>query len=571
MADLSDKEVDSVIQELMNDLDIATEDPAEFETTDSEEAFAMPTAEEAAETAALESTLEMLEDDYDISIASDDEKAEDEILAPEKDKKKNRKRALIIAVSALMFLVVALTAVASFVIKPTFGLEGQEITVCEMSSGYTESGYYARYLGLDVSDKVDILGDVDIGKPGTYTLKYVLRFLGREHVLKREVTVKDMTKPVITLNGDLEVVTHERVWEDPGFSATDNADGDISDKVKVESGYKEATAGTFKVLYKVTDNAGNTAEVERIVEVFDKIPPAVTLLGTSPMFFDVGDVYVDPGAMASDNFDLNVPVVTDGAPDLSEAGTYTVSYYAADRAGNTGSAERQVIVAAKPVIDGDGIKGGGVVSDSTIYLTFDDGPSYVTPKVLDALKKYNVKATFFILNYDSNPEYVKRAIDEGHTIGIHGYSHDYAEIYTGTEAGLENITKLHDKLVDDFGYATNLIRFPGGSSNTVSRSYCEGVMSKLCPLAEKAGYSYFDWNVSSDDATVGSLAADKIAANVINGLVKGRDNVVLMHDAYGKDTTAEALAAIIEYGLENGYTFAGLSSDTKPVHHAISN
>ena len=191
--------------------------------------------------------------------------------------------------------------------------------------------------------------------------------------------------------------------------------------------------------------------------------------------------------------------------------------------------------------------------------------------MLDVLKKYDVKATFFILNYDAHPEYVKRAIDEGHTIAIHGYSHEYSEIYASPKAGLENIMKLHDKLVDDFGYATNLTRFPGGSSNTISKNYCEGVMSKLCPLAESAGYSYFDWNVSSEDATESSLDADVIASNVINGLAKGRGNVVLMHDAAGKDTTADALEAIIKYGLENGYTFAGLSSDTKPVRHNINN
>ena len=276
--------------------------------------------------------------------------------------------------------------------------------------------------------------------------------------------------------------------------------------------------------------------------------------------------------MANDNFDLNVPVVTEGAPDMSKPGEYSVTYSAADSAGHTSSATRKVIVAESPVSGGDGITGGGVVSDSTIYLTFDDGPSYVTPKVLDILKEYNVKATFFILNYsEANKEFVKRAIDEGHTIGIHGYSHDYEVIYVNAEAGLDNIKKLHDKLEKDFGYSTNLTRFPGGSSNTVSRKYCEGVMSELCPLAERAGYSYFDWNISSDDATVGGLAAKTIASNVINGLKKGRGNVVLMHDSYGKDTSAEALEDIIKYGLENGYTFAGLSSNTPPVHHPINN
>ena len=572
MADLFDEDLDSIIEELMRDRKTGDEeDPDEFEAPDSAEAFVMPTAEEAAETAALESTLEMLDDNSEIKIKTDDEKENKEIFSPKKNKERKGRKGLVIAISAFLILLVALTAVAVFVLKPTFDLEGQQKTVCKMSTEYVEPGYSAHYIGIDITDKVEVAGEVDPETPGVYTLKYVLRFLGREHVLNREVTVKDMTLPVITLNGDKTVETHDRIWTDPGVTATDNADGDITDKVEVESEYVEATEGTYKVTYRVTDKAGNTAEAERTVIVFDKTPPEILLIGSSVLYYNVGDYYIEPGATASDNFDLNVPVVTEGAPDLWNAGTYTVTYSAADKAGNAKTVERRIIVAEKPVGDGKGIVGGGVVSDSTIYLTFDDGPSYVTPMVLDVLKEYNVKATFFLVDYSAHPEHVKRAIEEGHTIAIHGYSHDYSIIYVNAEAGLENITKLHDKLVEDFDYATNLTRFPGGSSNTISRNYCEGVMSELCPLAEKAGYNYFDWNISSDDATVGGLSADTIASNVIKGLKAGRSNVVLMHDSYGKDTSAEALAAIIKYGLENGYTFAGLSSDTEPVHHPINN
>ena len=265
-------------------------------------------------------------------------------------------------------------------------------------------------------------------------------------------------------------------------------------------------------------------------------------------------------------------MTSEGTPDTSKPGVYAVKYTAADSSGNASSVERNVHVVKKPTPLPEGVTGGGVVSDSTVYLTFDDGPSYVTDKVLDVLKEYNVKATFFILNYnDAGKERIARAIEEGHTIAIHGYSHDYAEIYTSAEAGLENVERLHDKIAEDFGYETDLTRFPGGSSNTVSRNYCDGVMSELCPLAEKVGYHYFDWNISSDDATVGGLDAATIASNVTGSLKKGRGNVVLMHDSYGKDTTAEALKTVIEYGLENGYTFAALSSNTPPVHHPINN
>ena len=414
MADLFDEDLDSIIEELMRERNTGSEeDPEEFETPDSSEAFVMPTAEEAAETAALESTLEMLEDDGEIVIKTDDEKENKEIFSPKKIKRKKKKTGLIVAISTFLILLVALTAVAVFVIKPTFDLEGQAATVCKMSTEYVEPGYSANYLGFDITDMVEVEGKVDVETPGAYTLKYVLRFLGREHVLKREITVKDMTAPVITLNGDMTVETHDRIWTDPGFTAADNADGDVTDKVEVESEYVEATEGIFKVVYRVTDKAGNTAEAERTITVFDKTPPEIILVGSSILYYNVGEVYYEQGATASDNFDLKVPVVTEGVPDLWTAGTYTVTYSAADKAGNAKSVERKVIVAEKPVADGKGIVGGGVVSDSTIYLTFDDGPSYVTPKVLDILKEYNVKVTFFLVDYSAHPEHVKARSTKG--------------------------------------------------------------------------------------------------------------------------------------------------------------
>ena len=340
----------------------------------------------------------------------------------------------------------------------------------------------------------------------------------------------------------------------------------------VETDYKEATEGTFSFLYVAKDEAGNTSSVTRKLTVKDNTPPEISLEGGPAIYLYKGEKFVDPGATATDGFEGKVEVRSDAAVDTSKVGKYTVTYTASDSKGHTATLQRNVFVSETPVQNADGIVGGGIVSDSTIYLTFDDGPSYITPKILDILAKYNVKATFFIINYsDANKEVIARAIREGHTIGIHGYSHDYSIIYTSAEAGMENITKLHDRLVTDFGYSTNITRFPGGSSNTISRNYCSGVMSALCPLAEKLGYTYFDWNVSSEDATGGGVPADTIYRSVVNNLGHNRGNVVLMHDSYGKDTTAEALSRIIEYGMANDYTFAALSSNTPPVHHPINN
>ena len=208
-----------------------------------------------------------------------------------------------------------------------------------------------------------------------------------------------------------------------------------------------------------------------------------------------------------------------------------------------------------------------------VCLTFDDGPSdRVTPRVLDTLKAYNVHATFFIVNYgESGKALIRRMIDEGHTVAIHGYSHDYAAIYKSDEAFMQNIYRLRDRLRSDFGYEAAIIRFPGGSSNTVSRQYSVGIMSRLAQRVQAEGFTYFDWNVSSGDAAGTPASSDQIYNNVTSALRHGRSNVVLMHDAGAKGTTADALPDIIRYCLANGYSIQPITPATKPVHHGIAN
>lgn len=109
-----------------------------------------------------------------------------------------------------------------------------------------------------------------------------------------------------------------------------------------------------------------------------------------------------------------------------------------------------------------------------IYLTFDDGPSAdITPHILDILAEKNVKATFFVIHFsDNNAELVKREAESGHTVALHGYSHTYSEVYASADACLENFRKIQEQVYETIGKKANIIRFPGGSSNTISRKYC---------------------------------------------------------------------------------------------------
>ena len=151
------------------------------------------------------------------------------------------------------------------------------------------------------------------------------------------------------------------------------------------------------------------------------------------------------------------------------------------------------------------------------------------------------------------------------------YSHDYAAIYKSDEAFMQNIYRLRDRLRSDFGYEAAIIRFPGGSSNTVSRQYSVGIMSRLAQRVQAEGFTYFDWNVSSGDAAGTPASSGQIYNNVTSALRHGRSNVVLMHDAGAKGTTADALPDIIRYCLANGYSIQPITPATKPVHHGIAN
>jgi len=209
------------------------------------------------------------------------------------------------------------------------------------------------------------------------------------------------------------------------------------------------------------------------------------------------------------------------------------------------------------------------VSTKICYLTFDDGPSENTLKILDILKKYNVKATFFVMGA-GKLEYTKRIVAEGHTIGLHCNNHDYSKVYASSTAYYNDLKAISDKVEKACGVRSNIIRFPGGSSNTASRSYCSGLMTKLTRELPQKGYYYFDWNVDSGDATGNNVAVSRIMSN-IKGYRPRKDAVVLMHDTSAKDTTVKALPQIIEYYMSAGYYLAPLSQNSESAHHPVNN
>lgn len=213
----------------------------------------------------------------------------------------------------------------------------------------------------------------------------------------------------------------------------------------------------------------------------------------------------------------------------------------------------------------------GIIPGAVVYLTFDDGPTDNTPKILDILDRYNVKATFFVIYHPDYEKTYKAIVDRGHTIALHSYTHEYSEIYKSEEAYFADLDKLSAYVEKVTGVRSNILRFPGGSSNTVSRKYSKGIMTRLTAEVERRGYSYYDWNLDSGDASGYRVKKSKLIANIKEGVGKGGELMVLMHDAAAKTTTVDALPEIIEIFKSHGYDFRAITSETPPVHQDVAN
>lgn len=201
-----------------------------------------------------------------------------------------------------------------------------------------------------------------------------------------------------------------------------------------------------------------------------------------------------------------------------------------------------------------------------VYLTFDDGPSENTDRILDILKEENVRATFFCLAKEGgeNAARYRRIVEEGHTIAMHSYSHVYKTIYADLESFQKDVLGISDFLYRATGVRPAFYRFPGGSSNTVSQV----PMKKCIQYITESGLTYFDWNAQNDDATGKDYTADQLTAHAMESVKKAGDNVVLlMHDEKTKTATAESIPQLVEQLRSAGYDILPITGNTTPVQH----
>lgn len=239
---------------------------------------------------------------------------------------------------------------------------------------------------------------------------------------------------------------------------------------------------------------------------------------------------------------------------------YQASDEEKDEASRKAVQQRQEPKEKEDAKDGEDVK--------KVYLTFDDGPSTNTEKILDILDQYQIKATFFVTGRDDTKslELYQEIVERGNTIGMHSYSHQYAQLYQSLDSFKQDFAMIQDRIKDACGFSCKLYRFPGGSSNQVSHLD----MEEFIRFLNKEQITYFDWNVECGDATDQEYTKDMLVENVVNNVARYSVSVVLMHDAGNKDKTVEALPIIIKKLQKMNADILPIDENTAPIQHVAA-
>ena len=386
---------------------------------------------------------------------------------------------------------------------------------------------------------VKISGDINTNKIGNYEITYQLK----NYKKTCKVSVKDTKAPDLKLKA-YKADMKEDVKPESFVES-------IKDDSKVSLSFKKKP--TITIIAK--DEHGNKAMKETTLTLVKDIEKPIIHTDTISVYVGSKPNYKSY-IEVTDNLDSKPKIKIDSSKvKTKKTGIYKLLVTATDRSGNKAKAKINVTVEEPSKV---------------VYMTFDDGPSENTDKILKILKKYDAKATFFVTG--NNQKYnssIKKAADQGNTIALHTYTHDYANVYSSTTAYFEDLQKVSDMVKQITGKAPKYIRFPGGSSNTISAQYSQGIMSALNNMVHEKGYEYFDWNCSSGDAASNTVPTQDIVRNATS--CDYEQIMILFHDSSPKTTTVEALPEIIKSYKERGYVFKGISDDTPIFHHGVNN
>lgn len=459
----------------------------------------------------------------------------------------------------ILFLIILLFTILFYILKPRFHTydfkDSYDINAGE-EVFLTERVCYGNF--IKCSDiKPTVTGNLETNIIGEHNVLYTYNYKNKKLEHNVIINVVDNIPPIIeTLDNEYYYCKNGKLYN-YNIKATDNYDNDLTNKVNAE-------LIDDKIKFSVSDSSSNYTE--KIVQATLKNEKPVITLDKKEEYILVGESLND-NVKASDycDGDLTNNIVKEGNVLINTPGEYKITYKVVNSSGISSSVVKTYYVYKKNNYD--------TPTGKSIYLTFDDGPSKYTSGLLDILKKYDVKATFFVTDQSFTHPYndvIKRAYNEGHAIGLHSSTHSYSYIYSSIDNYFNDLYSIQNKVKNITGYTSYLVRLPGGSSNTVSKSYDNGthIMSSITNKLEINGFRYFDWNVTSGDAGE-TTVTNKIISNVTSSLGNKSTYVVLQHDT--KKYSIDAVESIIKYGLSHGYTFRKLSMESPNVHHKVNN
>ncbi|WP_028042278.1 polysaccharide deacetylase family protein [Candidatus Stoquefichus massiliensis] len=391
---------------------------------------------------------------------------------------------------------------------------------------------------------------VNVKKIGEYNVIY--KYHDKEYSLK--VKVVDTTPPTFDVQSK-SVALHQTIAPE---QLVKNVKDSSQTQVTFAKKYTFDELGEKEVEIIVTDEYDNqTTQKTKVKVVEDKKAPEI-IVGNASVIVG-NDIDLNALASVKDDFDPKPTLkIEKNELDIQKKGNYKVKYIAEDVSGNR--SEKEITI---QVIDKTG------EDEKVVYLTFDDGPSRYTPEVLDILERYHCKAAFFITGMNSSyRKYISTAHNQGHTIGLHTYSHSYSKVYSSTEAYFQDLEKVGQLAKDYIGFVPKYIRFPGGSSNLVSKKYTPGIMTKLSKMVEDKGYIYYDWNAENGDGYAKMSQSEMLKRATSSSEKK---IMILMHDANGKQNTVDILPKVIEHYQKKGYTFKAIDDSAIVPHQHINN
>lgn len=445
----------------------------------------------------------------------------------------------------------------------TVTLRGTNDEYLALNSTYTDLGFEVMVNG-EIIDKENVTytinHDINPHVLGEYDVNYEITYDGEKYKLYRKVTVVDKTPPVIKVDNPLVEVFEckKKDSDNLSYTASDDYDGILTNNVVV-------TRLEGEVVLSVSDSSGNETSVTIPIKYVEDPSKIIEMNGKDLVYLVKGKEYKDEGAKAYNGCgkEIDDKIEITNNVNINESGTYYVVYSIKDGDNVVTSKTRTVIVYDN--IDKQPVKSEN--NEKVIYLTFDDGPGRYTEELLRILKKYNVKATFFVTNqFKDYVPLIEDIHNDGHVVAVHTLTHKWS-IYSSVETYLKDFNDMNDIVYKYTGSRAKIFRFPGGSSNTVSRGYSKGVVNAIASEMTNRGYVYYDWNVDSGDAS--GASRDKIVENTIGGIEKKDNAVVLMHDI--KKNTIDGIEEIIQYALDKGYRFDVLTIDSPTCHHRINN